>query len=150
MNYQNKDPEWLQQRLLKVYSIQTPENLVGNVAMISGELNRLDAQKLNNYKINFNYLNNTNNIAKILELDSITVRENQIYNLAKQYSETELNTAISNLPENTNPNEIIIEAIKQKILSSFNPKIKQEITMDDLPIMNYFETMTVSDINIYL
>ena len=150
MDYQNKDPEWLQQRLLKVYSIQTPENLVGNVAMISGELNRLDVQKLNNYKINFNDLNNTNNIAKILELDSITVRENQIYNLAKQYSETELNTAISNLPENTNPSEIIIEAIKQKILSSFNPKIKQEITMDDLPIMNYFETMTVSDINIYL
>ena len=150
MNYSNKKIDWLRNRLTKIYSVQIPEQYYNDITTISLELNKLDYQRLANYGIDFNHIPDADKIAKILELNYDDVKENQIKNIAQQYSETDLRTAIVNLPENTNPNEIIIERIKQFILSNHYSWNNSEVKMDDLPIINYLKTVIISEYNSYL
>lgn len=150
MNYNNKKIDWLRNRLTKIYSTPIPEQYYNDINAISTELNKLDYQRLANYSLDFNHIPSADQIAKILELDYDEVKKNQIQNIAQQYSESDVRTAVFNLPGNTNPNEIIVERIKQLILANHYSWNNSEVKMEDLPIINYLKTVVIPEINPYL
>ena len=144
MNYNNKSLSALQNRISKVYS----QHAGNDRNYLIDHLTYLDNERLEAYHItNFNDLKLTNEISKILEINSEEIYDAQITNLSSSMSEEELRNAIRNLPENIPPDKILVKRIEKSILSQRDYRVPENVTRQDLYLIDYLNTLLHSQIN---